>query len=57
MISDTMNFKFPTCTTIDRNLAKRLSSEYGIDFDAMAKELFENTATIRWKRIQEYSLQ
>ena len=47
MISDTMNFNSPTCTTIDRNLAKRLSSEFDIDFDAMAKELFENTATIR----------
>ncbi len=32
MISDTMNFNSPTCTTIDRNLAKRLSSEYDIDF-------------------------
>ena len=52
MISDTMNFNSPTCTTIDRNLAKRLSSEYDIDFDAMAKELFENTATIRGKEFK-----
>lgn len=52
MISDTMNFTPPTCTTIDRNLAKRLSSEFDIDFDAMAKELFENTATIRGKEFK-----
>ena len=52
MISDTMNFNSPTCTTIDRNLANRLSSEYDIDFDAMAKELFENTATIRGKEFK-----
>ena len=52
MISDTMNFNSPTCTTIDRNLAKRLSSEFDIDFDAMAKELFENTATIRGKEFK-----
>lgn len=57
MISDTMNFNSPTCTTIDRNLAKRLSSEYDIDFDAMAKELFGKYGYDSWKRIQEYSLQ
>lgn len=53
MISDTMNFNSPTCTAVDRNLAKRLSEKYGIDFDAMASELFENTATIKGKEFKE----
>ena len=56
MISDTMNFNSPTCTSIDHTLAKRLSSEYDLDFDAMAKELFENTATIRGKEFKKHSL-
>lgn len=49
IISDTMNFNSPTCTQIDKDLAKRIEKEHGIDFDAMAKELFANTATIQDK--------
>ncbi len=53
MISDTMNFNSPTCTQIDRNLAKRLSEKYNLDFNQMATELFENTASIRGKEFKE----
>lgn len=53
VISDTMNFHSPTCTPVDRLLKERLEQEYGLDFDAMAKELFENTATIRGKEFKD----
>ena len=53
VISDTMNFHSPTCTPVDRLLKERLEKEYGLDFDAMAKELFENTATIRGKEFKD----
>ena len=49
MISDTMNFNSPTCTPVDRMLAEHIEKEYGLDFSAMASELFENTATIKGK--------
>ena len=38
---------------MDRLLKERLEKEYGLDFDAMAKELFENTATIRGKEFKD----
>ena len=49
MISDTMNFNSPTCTDLDRMLAKNIEREYGFNIEACAKELFENTATIKGK--------
>ena len=49
MISDTMNFNSPTCTQIDRMIAKRIAEEYDLDLEEMAKDLFENTATIKGK--------
>lgn len=49
MISDTMNFNSPTCTPIDKMIAKRIAEDYDLDLDAMAKDLFENTATIKGK--------
>lgn len=49
MISDTMNFNSPTCTAVDRMVAKKLEAEYGLNFDEMAQDLFKNTATIKGK--------
>jgi manganese-dependent inorganic pyrophosphatase len=49
VISDTMNFHSPTCTQIDLDMRDRLEKEYGLDLQAMAIELFENTATIKGK--------
>ena len=49
MISDTMNFKSPTCTQTDRFIAARIEEEYGLDASQMAEDLFRNTATIREK--------
>ncbi len=52
VISDTMNFHSPTCTDVDRALSNRLETLYGLDLQAMASELFENTATIRGKEFK-----
>lgn len=49
MISDTMNFNSPTCTQIDRMLAQKIEQDYNLNIQACAKELFENTATIKGK--------
>lgn len=49
MISDTMNFKSPTCTQTDRFIAARIEEEYGLNAAEMAEDLFRNTATIRGK--------
>lgn len=49
MISDTMNFHSPTCTPIDKMMAKHIEQEYSLDLQSMASELFENTATIKDK--------
>ncbi|WP_300963500.1 DHHA2 domain-containing protein, partial [Faecalibaculum rodentium] len=53
MISDTMNFNSPTCTPVDRMLAERIATEYGFDINAMAEELFANTASIKGKTVQQ----
>ena len=52
MISDTLNFHSPTTTSIDLDLKAYLEKEYGLHFDEMAIELFENTATIKGKEFK-----
>lgn len=49
MISDTMNFKSPTCTQVDKLLAARLETDYNLDLNAMAEDLYKNTATLYGK--------
>ena len=53
VISDTLNFHSPTCTDIDLAMKKRLEKKYDLDMDAMAAELFENTATIKGKEFKD----
>lgn len=53
VISDTMNFHSPTCTDIDIAMKKRLEKKYDLNLDKMAKELFENTATIKGKEFKD----
>lgn len=53
MISDTMNFNSPTCTPVDKMLAKQLEEKFGLDTESMASELFENTATIKGKEFND----
>ncbi len=53
MISDTMNFKSPTCTQTDRFMAARIEEEYGLNAKEMARDLFRHTATIEGKEFHE----
>lgn len=53
MISDTMNFKSPTCTPTDRFTASRIEQEYGLNASKMAEDLFRHTATIEDKEFKE----
>ena len=53
MISDTMNFKSPTCTPTDRFMAKRIEEEYGLYASEMAEDLFRHTATIEGKEFKD----
>lgn len=52
MISDTMNFNSPTCTSVDVKTANRLADKYGFDLNEMANEMFKATATLEGKTNQ-----
>ncbi len=52
MISDTMNFKSPTCTQTDRFMAAKIEEEYGLNAKEMARDLFQHTATIEGKEFR-----
>lgn len=41
IISDTLLFRSPTCTQVDKIMANRLSNIAGIDIDNFAKEMFK----------------
>lgn len=41
IISDTLLFRSPTCTQVDKIMANRLSNIAGIDIDDFAKEMFK----------------
>ncbi len=53
MISDTMNFKSPTCTQTDIFTARRIEQEYGLNAQEMAEDLFRHTATIKDKEFKD----
>lgn len=57
MISDTMNFKSPTCTMTDRIVARKIEEEYGLDAAQMARDLFSHTATIEGKEFKDILFQ
>ncbi len=41
ILSDTLEFRSPTTTPVDRALAERLAAELGVDIPALAGEMFE----------------
>ncbi|MEG0095808.1 MAG: DHH family phosphoesterase, partial [Erysipelotrichaceae bacterium] len=53
IISDTMNFNSPTTTPVDRMIADELAKISEIDTDALAQEMFEAVATLRFKSFGE----
>lgn len=53
IISDTLNFKSPTTTVRDLELAKRLAKIAGLDIDQFAMDIFSVSSTIKHKTIEE----
>lgn len=49
IISDTMNFHSPTCTQVDQDIASSLADLYGYDLDALAMEMFKESAKVEGK--------
>jgi manganese-dependent inorganic pyrophosphatase len=41
ILSDTLEFRSPTTTPVDRNLAERLAADLGVDIPTLAAEMFE----------------
>ena len=52
IISDTVAFKSPTCTPVDRRIAERLARVAGLTLDELAKEVF-HSASIAEKTPEE----
>ena len=56
IISDTLMFRSPTCTTLDEYAARQLSEIAGIDIKDYAKEMFNAGSNIKNKTPQEIIL-
>ena len=56
IISDTLMFRSPTCTTLDEYAARQLSEIAGIDIKEYAKEMFNAGSNIKNKTPQEIIL-
>ena len=56
IISDTLMFRSPTCTTLDEYAARQLSEIAGIDIKDYAKEMFNAGSSIRLKTPKEIIL-
>ena len=53
IISDTLLFHSPTCTSLDKETAVELARISGVDINKFAKEMFEAAASIKGKTIEE----
>lgn len=53
IISDTMNFKSPTTTSIDKDMAKKLEKIAGIKADTLSKGMIEHADSLLSKRLIE----
>lgn len=53
IISDTLLFKSPTTTNIDKMILKRLSDIAGLDVEAFAKEMFKAGTSLAGKTVDE----
>ena len=57
ILSDTLVFRSPTCTPLDKALAKRLAKIAGVDIDEFANEMFEAGEKLDGKTAEEVFLQ
>lgn len=53
ILSDTLAFRSPTCTLMDRNAAEHLAELAGIDIDKYANEMFEAGASLEGKSAKD----
>lgn len=53
IISDTLMFRSPTCTAVDRNTAERLAKIAGIDWERFAVEMFSAGSRLKGKSPEE----
>lgn len=53
IISDTLMFRSPTCTTLDEYSARQLSQIAGIDIEKLAKEMFNAGSNLKGKSAEE----
>lgn len=53
IISDTLMFRSPTCTAVDRNAAERLAEIAGITCEKFAAEMFAAGSTLRGRSPEE----
>ena len=53
ILSDTLAFRSPTCTVMDRNAAENLAAIAGVDVDEYATEMFEAGASLDGKSAKD----
>jgi manganese-dependent inorganic pyrophosphatase len=53
IISDTLKFKSPTCTHIDRSTAQRLAAIAALDIDSFAAEMFASASSLKGRSPQD----
>lgn len=53
ILSDTLMFRSPTCTAIDRLIAEKLAATAGIDIEQYAKDMFDAGSNLREKSAKE----
>jgi manganese-dependent inorganic pyrophosphatase len=53
ILSDTVQFKSPTCTQRDKDMANRLAKIAGVDVEAMGREMFSVADTLKEKTAKD----
>ena len=57
IISDTLMFRSPTCTSIDEKAAAKLAKIAGVDMEELAKEMFNAGSSMKGKTPEEICFQ
>ena len=53
ILSDTLMFRSPTCTNIDKNAGEELAQIAGVDYESFAKEMFHAGSNLSGKSAKE----
>ncbi len=54
ILSDTLNFTSPTCTPLDRVIAKRLAGIAGVDIDSYVEEMFTAAEDMEGRSAEDF---